>query len=62
MHLVAEQLRDTEILHLTGSLDDANYASLAGVLATHLRICRQHGAVPQIILECSEVSYIGSVE
>src|SRR5262245_48193108 len=61
-HVATQHLPDVEIIHLSGGLDDANYANLAGVLSTQLRTCRQNGATPQIILACAEVNYIGSSE
>jgi anti-anti-sigma factor len=62
VHIVTRQLRDIEIIHIAGGLDDTNFANLAGLLNTHLRTCRQNGAQPRLILDCAEVSYIGSVE
>jgi len=62
LHLATQHLRDTEIIHLSGGIDDTNFASLAAVLAAHLRVCRQNGATPQIILDCAEVNYIGGSE
>ncbi|MEI6084542.1 MAG: STAS domain-containing protein [Verrucomicrobiota bacterium] len=62
LHLVTQHLRGTEVVHVAGGLDDNNFANLAGLLTAHLRTCRQAGALPQIVLECSEVNYIGSVE
>ncbi|MCG3146648.1 MAG: hypothetical protein PCFJNLEI_00082 [Verrucomicrobiae bacterium] len=60
--IVTQRHRDSEIIHVTGGLDDTNFANLAGLLTTHLRDGRRTGAVPQFVVECSEVNYIGSVE
>jgi anti-anti-sigma factor len=62
MKIVTRRYHQTELIHLSGGLDDTNFANLAALLATHLRQCRETGLVPQFILECSEVTYIGSVE
>ena len=62
LHLLTRRLREIEIVHITGGLDENNFPQLAGLLATELRQCQQTGALPQIVLECREVNYIGSVE
>jgi len=62
LHIVAQRIRDIEIIHLAGSLDGGNFANLAGLLTNHLRTFQQNGAIPQLVLECSEITYIGSTE
>lgn len=62
LHLITRRLDDVKIIHVEGGLDDANYANLASLLNAHLRTCQQSGMLPQVVLECHAVNYIGSLE
>lgn len=62
LQLVTERAGETEIIHITGGLDHHNFTDLDAMLRAQLRTCRQNGAAPHVILECGEVSYIGSIE
>ena len=57
LHLKVQPLHATHVVHLSGAVDTNNFASLA--LALKQLFTRP---VTQIILECSELTYIGTAE
>jgi len=60
LNLVAQQFRDTEIIHISGVIDTGNFNQLSTLLGKQLQACRHGGATPQVILECGHLQHISS--
>jgi anti-anti-sigma factor len=57
LHIQVKPLRATNVVHLHGAIDSNNFA---GLVLTLNQLFTKPAA--QIILECSQVSYIGTAE
>jgi len=57
LHIETQQLPDTEVVHLIGSIESTNFSSL------FVRLNELLGRpAPHVVLECSRINYFGSAE
>ncbi len=57
LHLKTQQTRGVEVVQLNGAIEPTNFPSLASTLS---RLIEE--VTPCIVLDCHEVSYIGSAQ
>jgi anti-anti-sigma factor len=62
LNIATQPERETEIVQIEGAVDANNFPSLSSLLINHLKACQVNGALPQIVLDCRGISYIGSYE
>ena len=57
LQIQTQQLPDTEIVHLIGAIESHSFPSLFAMLNELLE-----RPVPQVVLECARINYVGSAE
>lgn len=60
--MITRPSRETEIIQISGAVDANNFPALGSLLTNLVKSCQFHGTLPQIILDCRSISYIGGVE
>lgn len=57
LHVETREVDDIEILTLSGAIEQINFSTLASTLGRSM-----HERSPRIILDCTNVTYIGSTQ